>query len=611
MPGPWYFAWIEPDEVFDPDVHNRFDERVLSIAITHAEGDIPALTIALKNPRVGLLSSGRNVWAFLARDVAGVPTLEFKGRLIGIPSDLHKEAVTLEFTARPLDFVEQKEALADELRVLPYWDELWVTEDQSSPDTVLESRSALFHIDRRTLEVSISDVLQGEDDDITIENHLFSSLSVSYGQQPLRRIDITAEVTWDQEGKGDVDITDLIWQEFQTEGSPWNWPNVGSYTTDGLLDDWPKANDDLGGGWSMSPDAVAERAGLGFDDFKYQKVWTDQTQDTKDENLSLQQTVGTTGVNFLAANMATDGWVDWTAVFTVGQIRQKTILHYETKRNRTERATFSIEADVQPILVDPEGSDVETLEVSSDLVNKPVDPDGALPIQDLRRNCYFPTERGSKSLEHLMLLGRAKLRFRSRAVIMTFRMKGWVPDINCRRNIILVDDRLPGGQVSGKITAYTLFAKKAMYTDITIGCAIGNGVALPAAAGGDDVYADNYATGYTQREGAEVAVLAGELVYDPIDASVIDDDGVDFFNMVPGTVVTSLTVVNGPNAQQAVIDFETSKKGTAPDPIAALKDAATTVELILVPVDGGAFFTEYAVNVHPLVIPKLVDLEAA
>jgi hypothetical protein len=238
-----------------------------------------------------------------------------------------------------------------------------------------------------------------------------------------------------------------------------------------------------------------------------------------------------------------------------------------------------------------------------------VDPGEALPIEDVRRNCFFPTGRGMQSLEHLMLLARAMLRFRSRAVNMTFRVRGWIPGISCRQNIILVDDRLPGGQASGKITAYKLFAKNTMYTEVTIGCAVGRGEALPEVLGGDDVYADDYSVGYTQREGAEVAVLPGELVYEPLDTSVIDDDGVDLFNMVRGTVLQSLTITNGSNEQQAVIDAVCAQKGTAPDPIGALKDHLTQVEVILVPVQGGAFYTEYPVVVHPLVIPKLVDLE--
>lgn len=608
MPGPFYFAWVDQGVAFDPDVHNVFDERVLSITISHAEGDIPSLQVTLKNPKVGLLAAGRNVWCWLSWFDGTDIVPMFNGRLIGIPSDIQREAVQLEFTARPPDLPEQKEALADTLRQLPWWDELWVNESKSSPDTVLESRSVLFHIDRVTLEVTVSDVLQGEDGDLTVEDHLYNSLAVNFGETPLRRVDVVAEVSWVQVGTGDVDLTDNIWQKFKTVGSPFNWPMVGSYTSDGLAEDWPKPLDDIGGGWTMSDQSIGEIA-AGFKPWDYQKVWTDQTQGQKDDlGAASIDAFGSSALMIQQSFMA--GWVDWTAVFQVTPINQHFIAHYDANRDRSEKAIFSVEADVQPIVVDPEGTDIELMEVSSDFVDKPVDQGEALPIEDLRRNCYFPTSRGLRSLENLMLLARAKLRFRSRAVNITFRVKSWVTDISCRMNVVLVDDRLPGGQAAGKITSYKLFAKGSMYTEVTIGCAVGRGEALPAVPGGDDQYADNYSTGYTIREGTAAAVLPGELVYDTLDVSVIDDDGVDLFNMTPGTVLQSLTITNGSNDQQSVIDIASAQKGTAPDPIGALKDHPTQVEVILVPVQGGAFYTEYPVTVRPLVIPKLIDLEA-
>lgn len=617
MPGPYYFAWVAEGEAFDPDVHNRFDERVLSIEIDHSEGDIPNLTISLKNPRVGLLSAGRNVWCWLSFNPGtGIPIPMFHGRLVGIPSDLHKNAVQLEFTARPPTLPDLKQAMAEDLKELPWWDDLWVDEAKTNPDSVLESRSLLFHIDRTDLTLSLSDVLQGEDEMITVEDHLYESLSVSFGETPKRRIDVTAEISFKQEGHGDVDLTDQVHAKFQTVGSPFNWPLVGSYTSDGLADDWPQPLDDLGGGWSMAATSVGAiyQTDAGQFSWDYQKVWTDKTADAKTE---MQLAAGGNAIggalNLTYVQTTVQGdWVDWTAVFQVKAIDQHFIVHFDASRDRTEKITFSVEADVQPLLVDPEGTDVKSMEFSSSFVDKPVDPGDALPIGDTRRNCYFPTDRGMKSVEHLLLLARAELRFSSRAVNMTFTVPRWITDISCRKSVTIVDPRLPGGQASGKITNYKLSAKGKRTTEITIGCAAGKGVALPAAAGGDDVYATNYSRGYTRREGAEVEVLEGELVYEPLDASVVDDDGVDLFNMVPSTVLQSLTITNGPNDQQFIIDEACKAGGTgvAPDPIGALKEAATTVELQLVPVDGGAFFTEYALVVQPLVIPKLIDLEA-
>lgn len=608
----FYFAWTEPGETFDPEVHNRFDEQVLGIDVTHDEGGLPSLSIALKNPRVGLLGTGRQTWCWLSVDMGSGPVPVFRGRLLAVPSDMHREAITLDFVARPPDYVEQREVLAASLRVLPWWDDLWVGEAVASPDTVLESRSALFHVDRTELVVSISDVLDGEDGTVEVSDHLYGSLQVGFGQQPLRRMDVTANLTWHQVASGDVDLTTTLWKSFRDVGSPFAWPQVGSFTSEGLFGDWPKIEDDLGGGWSVSGSATAEFASFA-QGWKYPKTWVDQTDDTKDQlqAISISPDPVPLGNHPSYLVMSHGGWVTWTATFSVDPILQHFVASYTADRERTEQLTFSLEADVQPTMVDPEGSDVEVLEVSSSFVDKPVDPGGLLPIGDLRRNCYFPTDRGQMSLQHLILICRAKLRFRARAVIVTFQVEGWMLDLSCRMNVRLVDNRLPGGQVVGKVTSYKLTAKKTLVTEVTIGCAVGRGVVLPPAAMGDDVYADDYSVGYTVREGAEVTVLAGEVTYDPLDVAVVDDDGVDFFNMTPETVVTDAVVTNGPSVQQAGIDAEAARTGSvAPDPIEVLRNLPTGVSIGLVPVEGGSFFTVYEASVSQLVIPKMVDLEA-
>jgi hypothetical protein len=61
-----------------------------------------------------------------------------------------------------------------------------------SPDTVLETYSALWHIDRRSLSVTASDILEGEDGTIDIgeDKSIYDRFSLSYGQPPL----VSAEV---------------------------------------------------------------------------------------------------------------------------------------------------------------------------------------------------------------------------------------------------------------------------------------------------------------------------------------------------------------------------------------------------------------------------------
>jgi len=59
-----------PDEPFDPAVHNRFDEAIVGFDITQDEGAYASLTIDIKNPAIGLLAIGRNLWCWLSWDRA-------------------------------------------------------------------------------------------------------------------------------------------------------------------------------------------------------------------------------------------------------------------------------------------------------------------------------------------------------------------------------------------------------------------------------------------------------------------------------------------------------------------------------------------------------------
>src|SRR5262245_64820702 len=128
------FAWVDASEtVFGPE-HLRWDEPVFSFALAQEEGDFATLSIAVRRPRnvagdpIGLLGPGRKIWAWFAFD-CGPALVKFRGRLVGIPSSMFEDLVRLEFVARPVDMVAQKEALADTLRVLPYYDEVVLDEE--------------------------------------------------------------------------------------------------------------------------------------------------------------------------------------------------------------------------------------------------------------------------------------------------------------------------------------------------------------------------------------------------------------------------------------------------------------------------------------------------
>jgi len=160
----FHFAWVDPNQTSFSSAFAREDEQVLSFEIAQEEGDFASLRLEVRNPRVGLLAIGRKRWAWLSySDGPGTVPLFF-GRLIGLLEEMSDEVVTLSFIAKPLNFQAAKAAVAGTMRQAQYFDPLFIEQERrGDPDTVLEARPMVWHIDRVTHAVTASHVLNGED----------------------------------------------------------------------------------------------------------------------------------------------------------------------------------------------------------------------------------------------------------------------------------------------------------------------------------------------------------------------------------------------------------------------------------------------------------------
>lgn len=243
---PFTFAWVnETDTTFDPTTMNVFDEDIFSFVMKHDEGQIPTLEIIIKNPRIGLLSPGRKVWAWLGwQSDADDPNYHgelvplFFGVLIGVPTSLFQEKITLQLQARSPQFIQNKQALAETMKISPYYDPIFIeTSRRDDPDTILEGWSALWHVDRTTLDITASDIIVGEDGNIefTEGQAFYDSVSMQLGQPPLSNVRVEGTVNWTQRTSGFVTIPTL---------------NFSSYTGDTLMSDWPKPGAGIGGGYT-------------------------------------------------------------------------------------------------------------------------------------------------------------------------------------------------------------------------------------------------------------------------------------------------------------------------------------------------------------------------
>jgi hypothetical protein len=598
----FYFAWVDPsDTVFLPSF-KRTDEDIVSFTVQHAEGGHPMLEIDIRNPRVGLLSPGRKVWAWLAWDNPDAPSAGtdplFFGRLVGVPTELRENIVRLSFVGRPSNFDAQKRTLAESMRIDPFYDPVWVRPElREDPDVVLEGYDKAWHTNRITHSVTASSIVAGEDGTVSFgeSDVIAESVEVSFGEPPVRRVVVDAEALWLQQAQGTVDVTKEIVAAFRAQGTA--EPNmVSSYTGQGLGDDWPEPDADIGGGWKVGSEATLTPAD-----------GTIVKRSSKAVTVKYD-TVPETGIDSTTA-------VPFKIRIPLFRFLPFFPVSYEAQRNRSEKVIFTLEAGTQALLLDESETEELTLSFSSSDITEPVDGVGSnatIPLGDLAARQFFTTDRGQRALRYFIAVARARLLARARAVDIEFGCSfARASDLSCRLSATITDSRLPGGQATGKIVAYSFGCNGdtgEMLGSVKISCMIGRGEVISELAGNPTYVDDDYVEDdYQQREGEMIFAVDNEITYQPL-TDLPHDDGVDFHNMTPATIIESVTVTNGVAVQRERLEGSFIDIAAA---VEALNAVHTQVSLVLVPVTGGPFEQDYFLQVSNLSVPVGIDLEAA
>lgn len=645
-PGPYFFAWVDATETAFGHAHIRVDEEVFSFEIDHVEGDFPSLNITIRNPRVGLLAPGRKVWAWLSvnrdwrpanpeqvieseeieseseSEAASVVPLFF-GRLVGVPNDLDQELVQLSFIARPENLQAAKIAVANPLRVRPYWDPLWFSPATAAdPDNILETRTALWHTDRTTLALTISDIISGEDGTINVgEDDVYhDSVHVHYGQAPARIVHLTATVSWTQNATGVVDVSHLA-----TTGNPFS---VLTYTGKGIVDGWPKPGHSLGGGWKVFEGSAVRVDG------SLPPEWGHRGEGTILPGYQTFSRGNALGTSPDSHDVVVPGVGGHASFFDVGdgffaadyqfpahvlrvyrwQIEPTLSVVYDASRQRSEVLSFTLEADVQAIITEPGDAEVILLNMSSSELLSPIDAAGATPIQP-SDSVYFSSARGVQSIEYLLAVARAQLLSRARAVYVDMEFSFYAAvdmNLSCRKNLALTDSRLPGGVAAGKIMNYRLSVDgdSGLQTcTVTIGCTVGHGDTVAPVVGNPTYVQTGYVDpGYQFYSGAFVMPIAGEVLYESIDGLPANDDGIDFSRMTADRVVSSVVITGDFATQEIAMGTEAADPNEV---FTRLNAVPTVITINLNPVTGGPFLTAFPLNVSDLMVPKTIDLEAS
>jgi hypothetical protein len=385
-PLPFFFAWVdESDTAFSP-AFERVDEEIFRIEIKGEEGQVPTLDITIRNPRVGLLSPGRKVWAWLARqpvDGSGVVPIFF-GVLVGVPVNLFAELIELRFLARAPDYIARKQAAAEPYKRRPNWDPVFLDESRrDDPDAILEGTSALYHVDRVTLAVTVSDILVGEDGTITFgeEDAFYDSVALTLGQPPLADVQVQATVNWTQRTFGTV---------------PGPTVNIESYTGETFFNGWPKPGQELGAGWRVETSFVYDVFKVGLTPMaSFSSSWTNNSPDAADgdtQSIELSSSfpalLSPEPLSYVLTEHTQSGLVDPDAdppinrpakievsgtIIPLWSLNCTWTLKYEAKREFSELVVFNLVANTQALITSPTvEQDTELLKIAGANVGEPL-----------------------------------------------------------------------------------------------------------------------------------------------------------------------------------------------------------------------------------------------
>lgn len=614
-----YFAWVDQDEGFDPDVHNREDEDVFSFEWDHSEGDFAGLKLIIKNPRIGLLNTGRKVWGILSFNDGTTITPFFRGRLIGVPTNVFDTLVTIDFTARPADFNEQKLTLAETLKVLPYWDPVFISPDSwADPDTVLEARSMLWHIDPVTLVVSVSDILipGSGTEEFTEDQHFYAEMQLTLNQTPLRAVSMIATIPWTQSALGDIDLTAKVNALFSGAGTSADAGNSTptSFTMSGLVSSWPQPGAGFGSGWQVKTGSMTD-VSYSMPRMSVPDVFQWQGVVPVIPEGSIIFPLKVTG-EYHSGEKAGFNFQFELVVAQLGYGAADLSVTYTAGREFAQVVSFTLETDQQDIATLPGDDEAMLISLNANPVSDPT-YDATVPIGDVRRRNYTHTTRGLQSIEYLLLVARAHLIARSRAVEISFKT-GFKEALRARsllKAVLLHDHRLPGGQAVGKIINAKLSLNGedgAAEGEITIACCVGKGgdyTTSPGTPSYVDVgYMDN-----VQEFIGQLKVADTEDIQWTVPTPGAFDDGLDFMAGLNGNnALLQSGITNGAASQAAAITAAGAGANTDQSAISSLlQTIPTQITMQMKPMEGGPFQQEVVVSVSDLVVPKQIDLEAA
>lgn len=620
MAEKFFFAWVDAGTAFDAAVHNVEDEDVFSFSLSQDEGDFAQLSVVVKNPRIGLLAPGRKQWVWFSWDQSTDATPDvvplFLGRLVALPDNLFDQTVTLVFTAKPSDFLAQKATLANTMRDLPFWDPVFISPDSwGDDDTVLEARSQLWHIDPITHVVTASDIIDGEDGVVEFQqaDFMYEGMGVKLNASPVSTVTMQATIPWLQQASGDLDISLALLEAFGTDP---RFQQISSFTFTGLASSWPKSGTKIGDGWTVTSGELIDQSFLSVprSPLIFPGIF-DTSTITPVATGSIVFPIIFTGTLYSGVDGASIQGQDTIVVVPIGWGVPEMSLSYVRSVQFAQVVTFTLSADMQPIMSDDDVDETIALAINGNAVSD-LTFDDSIPLGDPTARDYVHSNRGQQSIEYLILLARATLLAKARAISVTFQAPlraGFACTL--RKNGLIHDPRLPGGQALGKFQSYSFDLDGNDGTPLatlTIGCAVGFGGSYTTTDGVGAWVDDAYVVPAYQEHTGQIKLTSTSDVQFQLPLFAAFDDGLTFGGgLSQRQGIVNLTVSNPASSQKAAILAASPAAGDQQTISTLLGTIPTQVSLTMAPMSGGPYKQEVAISLSDLIVPQQIDLESS
>jgi hypothetical protein len=565
-----YFAWIsDPLAPFDPVAHAREDLQVFRLRIHEQTGMIPIVECDIRNPGIAGLLTRTERYALISEMADGddEPVLLARGRLVGVPTELASDPVTIELQCVPENEDDVLRAAADAIRVgeVAYdpdspdsdaeaYDPLFVGQDgDEDPQTALDGRLEEWRWDRRNLALSRSSMISGPLVDIG-SNALDGSVSAKLLDPPKSKMRLRVIASWTQEAKGV--------QTYPIDGGN---SQIDTYTYDDLISRFPQPGTPIGAdtGWTLAEASIKDLGGtvsFEFDqstpskypagallvmkshtlqvnlraayDYRQQReeildiVMLSGCQDVLGDDKT--ESVEVINLNNLSVDIYTDEW---------------TYEDPDTLKIKTYAVGDTVTAYGRTwVCVHAHGA-TEAFQPYKDEIQLWQRTTSQAAMKDLRNPRFFDSNRGRRAARHAIRRLRRKLVQRARALEISFELAWPLARLLTTDHQVRIEYRhLPGGESTGKVREIELTAddRGRRIARVVIGVLLGSG-AVPTQPVGSE-----------STDGV-VYTMSGKAPRVPVDAYSLADKAPTVFELVNNAAsqTTAMLVSADPEATLA------------------------------------------------------------